>query len=51
MVQSCQQFTECFSRAPDFAVDLQVEEDECEEGDDARDDDVVPPPGELGDNP
>ena len=51
MVQSCQQFTECFSSAPDFAVDLQVEEDECEEGDDARDDDVVPPPSELGDNP
>ena len=32
---------------PDFAIDLQIEEDEGEEGHDARDDDVVPPPGEF----
>ena len=40
-----------FSRAPDFAVDLQVEEYEREEGDDASDDDVVPPSSELGEHP
>ena len=32
---------------PDFAIDLQIEEDEGEEGHDARDDDVVPPSSEL----
>ena len=33
--------------SPDFAIDLQIEEDEGEEGDDARDDYIVPPSGEF----
>ena len=32
---------------PDFAIDLQIEEDEGEEGHDARHDDVVPPSREF----
>ena len=36
-----------FGSQPDFAIYLQIEEDECEEGHDARDDDIVPPSREF----